>query len=324
VALNLGARAEVLLSPAVLHPLAQWNGTTGGPSGLLYPAELAALVDGNPGTIWQSVGYTKYQPTPTLTSPAPFVVTSITVVAPPANPDRAAGLIEILPVGQANYISTGITIPSTLTAGQTYSVNLPPEFQIPISGIRHNGGHWVEMGELQFYGSPLGSGAIDITQAGTLLTTPGAESPAGSLRNGVLEDGATAYHAPNSNHRLVVDFGALPQDVTYVAFNANAYWKFPLQAVGSPTTPVNLNALTPFGDWVNSTYTQVGGTDNPGHSWIIMPLSNGSAVSLYGAGFRINNYWGDVSEIVLLVPEPASALGLALGACLLLRRRRPA
>lgn len=317
---GLGTGATVLLSPAALHPLAQWNGTTGSTGGLLYPAELTALVDGNPATVWQSVGYTKYQPTPTLTSPAPFIVTSVTVVAPTSLPERAAGLIEILPVGRGNYISTGISIPA-LTSGQTYSVNLPPEYQVPISGIRHNGGHWVEMAELQFYGRPLGAGAIDLTQAGTLLTAPGTESPAGSLRNGVLEDGATGYHAPNGNHRLVVDFGAVPQDVAYVAFNANAYWKFPLQAAGAPTTPVNLAALTSYGDWVNSTYTAVGGTDNPGHSWVVMPFANGSAVTLYGAGFRTSNYWGDVSELALLVPEPAGMLLLGLAGAVLLQRR---
>ena len=62
--------APILLTPAQLHPLAQWNGSCSGGSGLMVGTNMANLVDGNDATLWHAYDYGYSNASPTLTSPS--------------------------------------------------------------------------------------------------------------------------------------------------------------------------------------------------------------------------------------------------------------
>ena len=303
-------RAEDLLTPSLLHPLATWTGGTGGGTGILPPANLANLVDGNTGTTWRASDFSTFQPTPTLSSPVPFIVTRVEVVASTGGlPDRGAGTIEVMPVGTSDFVSTGVAVPATLSAGQLWSSNMPSAFQVPLSAIRHNGGHWVEMNELRFYGKKVDR-YLDVTKLGTTRTNPGAESPAGSLTNGVLEDDTSGYNTGGGNpHIIVTDFGAgQRQRVVYVSMNPNQYWKMPVRAVGTSGDYVlaTVRASNLSGDTTGSWAGGTGGQDAPGHSWVTCAVNGGQPLVMGSAGIGINNYWGEASEFVVLAIQPAA------------------
>ena len=144
-----------LLTPADLHPLAHWGGSER--DGFLQTNHVADIHDGDVGTRWTrtSGGGDSVNATPMLTSPHPFIVTQIVVVASTGTPSKSAGAIEIMKVGSAAFTNI-VEVPNTLTAGQVWSTNMPPAHQVPISAIRHNGTIWdPEMQELSFYGSPV-------------------------------------------------------------------------------------------------------------------------------------------------------------------------
>jgi hypothetical protein len=223
------------LSPDGLHPLAEWNGSDAA-DGLLHESDMASLFDGNPSSVWRSWDTSSWRPCPSLTSPVPFVVESVTVTAPSSSPERAAGAIQVMPVGSAQYEDTGLSVPGTLTAGETWTGSMPAGYQVPISGIRHNGGFHVSMGELQFDGYAVGDGGLrTITNRGTVASAPGSENGSGTLTDGLLKHSTAGYHTGNSeDHRIVIDFGNTVHDVAYAAINPNQYWKmYDIDAVGT-------------------------------------------------------------------------------------------
>lgn len=218
--------ADPLLIPADLHPLAHWGGSER--DGFLQPAHVAPIHDGDTGTKWDRTSGSGHavHATPMLTSPRPFIVTSVEVVASGA---LSEGAIEILAVGSAEFITTGLSVPNTLNDGDVWTMAMPVAHQVPISAIRHNspGAVWnPEMYELRFYGTPIeinGGEIIDITSDGSVQTNPGSESPAGSLTNGIMEDTTDGYDGGAGGAKsITIDFGAgVRKQVLYTAWNPN-------------------------------------------------------------------------------------------------------
>ena len=295
----------VQLTPALLHPLAQWNGSASSGDGLLTTADMAVLFDGDAST---GLEIGKSNASPTLTSPRPFIVTRVEIVVSSTDATRSFGDIQVMPVGSASFVNTGLHVPNNLALKTLWKADIPDAYQVPVSAIRFsNGNFWVRLNELRFYGKPVGGICVDLTQQGTLRTAPGTESPVGSLRNGVLESTGTCYHASPNTHRLVVDFG-VAKKVNYVAVNPNGYWKPSWSAAGAPTEPVNMNNLTSYSGWASDAvgYSGLTGNGSPGHVWVVMPINNGIAIPLCAAGVSINNFWGDLSEISVLNVQPTS------------------
>ena len=315
--------SAALLVPSDLHPQALWGGSAGGDDGLIWPNEVTTLIDGDATTRWTSGA--NYLPAVGIMSPRPFVVQAVTVVASTDNdPDRSAGTIEVMTVGSAEYVDSGLSVPNTLSEGETWTGTIPAQYQVPLSGIRHNGGHHVHMNELEFHGYAVGSGLIDITEQGTLVTDPGSEGPAGSLTNGVLEHSNDGYtHGSGEDHKIVFDFGDEPQDVAYIAVNPNNYWKLKeVRSIGANGS-YDIDSMDTYSDWATSSYNAVGGEDNPGHSWVVLPFNDGAGTALTAAGFISTDHHGKFSEVVLLaVPEPASLSLLGLLAVGAFRRSR--
>ncbi len=310
-----------LLTPSDLHPQALWGGSAGGDDKLIWPDEVTALVDGDPATTWTSGS--NYQPAMGIMSPRPFVVQTVTVVASSdSRPERSAGTIEVMTVGSAEYVNSGLSVPNTLSAGETWTGTIPAQYQVPLSGIRHNGGHHVHMNELEFHGYAVGSGLIDITEQGMLVTDPGSEDPPGTLTNGVLETTAEGYIHPanGEDHKIVFDFGDDPQDVAYIAVNPNQYWKLnEVRSIGANGS-YDIDSMDTYSDWATGSYSQMSGQDNPGHSWVVLPFNDGTGTALTAAGFISTDHHGEFSEVVLLavpepvaVPEPASLTLSLLG-----------
>ncbi len=133
------ASAALLLTPEILHPLAHWGGSQRDGTGFLQPSQVAPLHDGNVNTIWNrfSGGLgNMVNMTPMLTSPLPFIVTQIEVVASTGTPSKSAGTIEIMQVGTADFVATGVSVPNNLAKGEVWTMNMPLEHQVPISAIR--------------------------------------------------------------------------------------------------------------------------------------------------------------------------------------------
>jgi len=177
---------------------------------------------------------------------------------------------------------------------------------VPISAIRfRHGSYWTRLNELHFYGKPLPGAFEDITASGKLLSSPGSETSTGALTNGVLEDDGSGYHTgAGSTHRIVLNFDSIPKNASYVAINPNTYWKPTWNAIGFPTgtIPANLGTATTYSSTVDDggAYSGMNGDGMPGHAWVILPINSGNSTSLYAAGVQINNFWGDLSEVVVI------------------------
>lgn len=311
-----------LLTAANLHSQAFWGGSSRDYH--MQAAQVATLHDGDTATSWTRTtgGGSHIWATPTLTSPRPFIVTKIEVVASTGTPSKSGGNIEILKVGASGFIAaTNVIVPTTLASGELWSMDMPIADQVPISAIRHHGYVWDnEMMELRFYGDPVecsGGNIIDLTSTGTVQTSPTSESPAGSLTNGVLEDDTSGLTGgAGGTKTVVIDFGAgVRKEVLYTAWNPNNTWgvSFTSTAVGT-SGDYALGSLIDFSAATTPNYTGSlsRGEDAPGHVWVVTAVNDGAPRWLGSAGYKLSTSWNyGASEIVVLgLPPKGSVISI--------------
>jgi len=310
---------EQLLNTNVLNSSALWTGSSG--NGWIEGTNLTTLLDGDPQTIWKADTYSYPRACIALSSPLPFVVKKVEVVISTVagNADRSASSIEIMPVGTCDFISTGLAIGTGETGGETIVLNMPLEFQIPISAIRiKSAEYWFELNELSFYGEPVVaiSRVENLTHIGTFKAYRDdtiVVQDVSALTNSIYEGGSGGYHQSVPAHNIIVDFGATPKKTTeaYVAVNPNGYWKYPWAAIGTQSSYTAPGDLELFSDYTPTpiNVTSSSGTGGLGHSWIVMPVTNKIS---YALGVRINNHWGDICEFRVLNIAPRAGTVLLI------------
>ncbi len=308
---------EQLLNTNVLHSSALWTGSSG--NGFVVDTNLTTLIDGDPQTLWKAETYNYSKVCIALSSPLPFIVSKVEVVISTSRSARSACSIEIMPVGTCDFLPTGIAVGAEETGGETVVLNMPVEFQIPISAIRiKSAEHWFELNELSFYGEPVASVARvdDLTHSGTLRAYKSNTTvvpDVSAITNNVYEGGSGGYHQGGSPHNIIVDFGSKPEKTIegYVAVNPNGYWKYPWAAVGTEnlyTAPGDLGLYSSYTPTPTNT-TSSSGAGGSGHSWIVLPVTN---KTFYALGVRIDNYWGDICEFRVLKINPSAGTVLLI------------